>query len=239
MALTHQELTRDERRRFPRVGKRIHVRAKVVDSSAPELRAETLDVSTGGVSIQTNRDVDPGTFLSLTMEGIAPQLVFEVRGRVAWCNAITPAKTYEAGVELLGLTRSKLEKLLALICDEGWDAGAEGDRRYIHLQKRLLIAWRRANSWLNRTRHHAHTQDISLRGMTIHLERPVDPETRMNMHLLLPDGQPEPVECFGEAIEKCASAAGSEWTTTVEFDDLAEEHRARLGAFLSQELLRR
>ena len=74
---------------------------------------------------------------------------------------------------------------------------------------------------------------------SVHLEEALPEDTDLNMHLLLPDGQPEPMECFATIIDKCVALRPSDWTATVAFDDLPEETRARLGAFLSQELLRR
>jgi len=239
MKIQKQEVSKEERRRFPRVAKRVRVRARVVDGSAADIAAETVDLSMGGVCIQTEKTVPMGTQLRLTFEGVAPHLAFEVRGRVSWCTPAKAGEHFDSGVDLLGLTRAKLEKLLALVCDEGWDAGASGDRRYIHLQRHLIVAHRRTGAWLNRSRQHAYTEDISLRGMSIHFEKPVDADAKLSMHLLLPDGQPEPLECFGTVIEKCASTRPNDWVSTVAFEDLPEENRARLGAFLSEELLKR
>jgi len=213
------------------------VRVFVTSTKGPDIASETVDLSLGGVCIATPKEVEHGTTVKVIFENVGPTKGLEVLGRIAWCAAAASGNGFEAGIELLGLSPDMHERLLGLVSDEGWDPGSEADRRYVHLEKHLVIAYRRSGSWLSLTRHHGRSEQASLRGLVACLEESLPAGTKLNMHLLLPDGQPEPLECFGSVVETHQGHRATEWFSTIAIEELAEEARSRLAAFLSRELL--
>ena len=240
MSIKDMAISKEERRRFPRVSKSLHIKARLVNAEPEDMPGETVDFSLGGVCIQTARQAPIGGEVHLTFGGLAPELAFSTHGRVAWCLPGKAKDTFETGIELLGMSADKQQRLLALISEEGWAPGTDPEeRRYVHLRRHLLVQYRKAGAWLKRSRDNAYSVEVSVHGLVLHTEQKLDRREKLNLHLLLTDGQSEPVECFGNVIQRHQGGKDNDWASTIAFEELSEEGSARLAAFLSRELVNR
>lgn len=236
MSIRRQNVDRAHRRRFPRVARKIKMRVRVVETGEPDEDGETIDVGLGGVRATLRRKTPLGSRVNLCFEGLGSEAPIELPGCVTWYGGQISEGRHEFGIELLGLSREQQEEMLALVTDQGWTASSKGRRHYVHLRKHVIVAFRRANWWLGFRRQHASTTEMSLRGVLLHTDQDLPLKMRLNLRMIVPDGQPEPVECYGYVAEKATGAAPGAWVVTVAFDELSEEARCRIAAHLCRQL---
>ncbi len=90
-----------ERRRDTRVVEENRVVIEMQGTRGGEsFDAFTLDLSLGGVRVQTDRPFDEGGELTLTITLSRSRQIIKIRGRVRWAREVEPG-LFEAGIEFL------------------------------------------------------------------------------------------------------------------------------------------
>lgn len=119
----------EERRKFPRQGRKFLVKFRAIGGPAPrdiaDRLGEVLDVSKGGLRIASKRDLPPGTLLRIQVPENALGKSRELNGRICWTEAADPGADSKMGVMFVrigaaadkrGASRQALKLLLKIRC---------------------------------------------------------------------------------------------------------------------------
>lgn len=88
--------------RYSRVFSRTAARLRALSPELPNFRALSLDLSQGGMKLETEAHLMPGTRISMTIDLDLPeQKPVPLRARVVWCRSI--GRSYEVGLQFLDL----------------------------------------------------------------------------------------------------------------------------------------
>jgi c-di-GMP-binding flagellar brake protein YcgR len=210
-----------DKRRHPRFTVE-GVHGTVVFASEVEL----LNLSLGGVAIRADKRLNIGAEYTLKLEvGDSP---VAVRGVVVWSvlsgtrasGAEAPSQ-YSAGLKFMGVLTDTLQVLMDFI-----------DRNKVSEEHRLTGVRFQIGSGralLDDTESYR-VRLISLSGMLIETEHPMDVETRFPMELL-PPGQ-ESIHFTGRVASCQAAQGGGTHKIGIEFLQMSPDDRARLQRFV-------
>lgn len=237
MKVERRTISREEARRFPRVARTIRVHARLAKRKQFDQHTETLNVGLGGVCINTYRDLPVGAPIELTFKDIGPDQTFDAKGRVAWSRRDPDGSAFHTGIEILGLQRTVLEHLLTIISAGAWTPGPESAPHCFHLRRHLGLQYRPTRARLLRSWRNAYTDQLSLRDLIMYTENEVTTKGRMELRVLLPDGQEGPLQCSAKATQVRPGGRKNHWMSTVRFEDMPESSVVRLAIHLSREFL--
>jgi len=237
MKVGRRTVSSDEARRFPRVARSIRVHARLAKNIKFDQLTDTLNVGLGGVCINTYRTLPVGAPIELTFKGIGPDNGFDVHGRVAWSRQETAGQGCRTGIEILGLKRLVLERLLTLTTAGEWSPGSDFAPHHFHLRRHLGIEYRGTGVLLRRTWRKAYTDEISMRDVIVHTESSIRARSAVEIRLMLADGLETPLVCRGKVRQVRPGPRRKHWVSTIAFDDMGEPQAVRLAVFLSREFL--
>lgn len=93
----------NERRKFPRISQQLYLKMYVSDtdldsSKIHDFKARTLDISLGGLRIESPRELTPGSIVCFeTDEEITSRKISGI-GEVRWCKPSVKSDSYEFGI---------------------------------------------------------------------------------------------------------------------------------------------
>lgn len=113
-----------ERRKFVRVKSDEEVKYKIVStdslSSIEEkiliMEAKSIDIGGGGISIETDEEICPGTFLALEIKFKKISHPIFVLGEVVWCKKI--GEKYSLGIKFIRIAENDHYKIFEQILEK-------------------------------------------------------------------------------------------------------------------------
>jgi PilZ domain len=109
--------------------------------SGEGLRAESSNVSRGGLALQCDRAMTPGTIAHLRIDCVTPR--FEASARVAWC--LPSDCGYELGVEFMVPEDALRARMVEQVCY------IENYRRRVQdTEQRAMTANEAAHEWIEK-----------------------------------------------------------------------------------------
>jgi len=192
---------------------------------------EILNMSLSGVALKLDRRLNIGADYTLKLE--ANDTTVAVRGVIVWAALDEVRKdatgqdaaVYSAGMRFTDVVTPRLAHLLEFI-----------DRHKLIPDKRLggvRFSINASGKALLDVPQPYRVKVISLRGMLIEADRPLEKEARCPMEINLDSGQPLVFEGRVAYREQVAQGSGPVfWHLGIEFLDMPPSDRARLDAFI-------
>lgn len=229
------KVSRDDRRRFPRVSASVQMRLKKTHGpDDAHFNGETTDVAVGGLRVTLRKQLKKGTPLHITFLGLAPKgQALEVTGRVAWSAINRTRGNHVAGIELVGVSQEQLDMLLHLVTERGWDTTKPAEPVRIHLRDRTMVEYRPAGGLIGKNWRQSTCRDLSLREAVLVTEEVMEPGSELKLRMLLPDGNPAPLPCAGIVAETRPDTRPGHVAMLVRLGGIADFDRLRLATFLS------
>lgn len=142
-----------ERRKFPRLDKKVTIKYKILTDLERELLPDfqdlvqetvTRNISVQGVCIKTGHYVEPGKILGLEIQ--FPEIEEPIRGigKIIWSKELYQKDEYYSGVEFIAMKEKHFDQLTELVAEyfiEKYKLKNETDK--LNLKKIFLQFFRR------------------------------------------------------------------------------------------------
>lgn len=194
-------------------------------------QVEILNMSLSGVALKLDRRLNIGSEYSLKLE--VEDSTVSVQGVIVWAAldevrkqpSGEEAPVYSAGMKFVDVVTPRLAQLLEFI-----------DRNKLIPDKRLggvRFSINASGKALLDVPQPYTVKVISLRGMLIEADRPLEKEARYPMEISLDSGSPLRIEGRVAFREQAVAGDGPLlWHLGIEFMDMSVEDRRRLDAFI-------
>jgi len=225
-----------ERRRYKRF------RVEVVDITGKMMFADEvniLDISIGGVSLKADRRLNIGHEYAIKMENAGR--ILAVKGLVVW-SVLSGNKEgargdsiplYTAGMKFMDVSKKKTEEIAHFIKKYEQGAimpvgsyGTSGKRQSVRIR---IDAHEKAT--VNFPENYK-VKILSLGGMLVESERPMEIESRLSMEIFFPENTSI---TFWGRVASCRLLQDEKvnlFHIGIEFIDMPEEHREKLQEFV-------
>ena len=221
-----------ERREFVRFDHRIQVKCVPQDGAGVPEHAQVRDLCAGGARLELVSGLQPKTRVELIIDEPGRAVHLVLSGTVAWSQWQANYRRFETGIAFLGLSPEHSESLMALVTEP---PAREERRRYVRLQKHLVVDLKRRGSWFG---GHllATTINISCGGAALAVGEPLQTGVPYLLKIHLWGEQtPFRAEAVPEAAQHNPDAS---YTVRVRFTKVGDDDLHRLGRFLSAEFVR-
>ena len=225
-----------ERRRYKRF------RMEVVEITGKMMFANEvniLDISIGGVSVKADRRLNIGHEYAIKMENAGR--VLAVKGLVVW-SVLSGNKEgargdsiplYTAGMKFIDVSDKKMEEIAHFI--EKYEHGAvmpTGSREVIGSRQSVRVRIDTQEKAMVNFPENCKVKILSMGGMLIESERPMEVESRVSMEIFIPENSS--VTFLGR-VASCRLSQDQRvelYHIGIEFIDMSEEHREKLQDFV-------
>lgn len=226
----------EERRRYVRVRKEVKLTCRIIGEPPKEDVLPMRNLGTGGLLLSMREPLHLGTRLQLRATIPSAGIEFSMGGRVVWCEFNGTTSRHEAGVCFVGLDPGQRQNVMALIGAHLAEASGLERRHFIRLWRRQMVEYRVGTRFFHRW-HTASTQDISLGGLALLVDRHFAPGTAMSLRIYLEDAPDKPLaaDCVVVGSAHRDNRPG-EWVAHVHFQHMATEAHERLAAYISKAL---
>lgn len=228
----------DDRRQFPRIPTRLTVELSRPEESDPATTAWALDVSPGGLRLETSDEVTPGQEIELALVVAEGEDPIRSTGLVRW--SAPDGANWISGIELRELDESTRQRLRTFLrhlnrrafprfpvqvevrarppAEERQRPATELETTGADRTMRMGRTFHGVDDFIS-----AYGSDISLGGMRLIAERHLDPGQRIDLEFSLESGN-QLLRGLGE-VRWCREQANGRFAAGLEFVELDDASR--------------
>ena len=193
-------------------------------------RAKIINISFGGMAVESNKGLKPGKECTLKLEGKGNNVI-KLTGMVVWSVLSASKKIqtgeivpiYHAGIQFRDILTSKASELTNFIKK---NMSITGEERLSGLRFKMPSD----NIATVDYPHKYQVKLMSHSGMLLKTDQPFKPDNKMPMEITLPDGN---AVKFTGRVASCLKAGKQDhFDVGVEFLDMSEKDRKRLHDFI-------
>ena len=225
----------EERRRYLRMRKEAKLTCRVLSEPLEEEQAVTRNLGTGGLLLSTHKPLKVGSRLQICASVSPGNVQLKTGARVVWSDYNGATDRYEAGICFMGLDPDQQRNVLALVGRRLPEGAGMERRRYIRLNKRLLLEYRCGTKLLHRWRV-ASMQNISMAGVALLPPEHISDGSSIQMRIHLDDELEKTLDAQGVVLHCEGRKKDADWRAHVKFEKLAGDARDRLAGYISRML---